>query len=73
VVRLLAGHLRNRGLIAGRKKRFIYSEASRSALFPTPASSLKSFPGAKRPRREAVLPQFNAGVKNDWRYTSTVL
>jgi hypothetical protein len=73
VISLLAGHLRNRGSIPGRKKKFISSKASRSALFPTLASSPMSFPGAKRRRRVAVLRQNNAGVKNDWRYTSTVL
>jgi hypothetical protein len=73
VISLLAGHLRNCGSILGRKKRVISSKASRSALFPTLASSPMSFPGAKRPRREAVLSQSNAGVKNDWMYTSTLL
>jgi len=53
VVRLLAGHLRNRGSIAGRKKRFISSEASISALFPTPASSPMSFSGGKATETES--------------------
>ena len=75
VARLLAGQLRNCGLIFGRNKIFLVFRVSRLALGPTQLP-VEWVPGTislgvRWPEQgDGQTSRSNAEVKNDWRYTS---
>jgi hypothetical protein len=73
----LTGRPKSRGFIPGRGKRLfspLYVVQTGSGANPTsyPMVTWGSFPGVKRPGREADhLPPTSAEVNNTWIYTST--